>query len=99
MFLLPPKSLSYSHQDKYEEAVAWLKKIIAINRNKLKKNNPGQWRKDLYKSIHARANELNINIHDFANDILKIKKPITSLTELSDTRLKKLYEQLFLLKR
>ena len=82
-------------KDKYDEAVAWLKKVIAINRNKLKKKDSNQWRKDLYRSIHTRANEIGINIHDFANDKLKIKKPITSLTELSDTRLKKLYEYLF----
>lgn len=82
-------------KEKYDEAISWLKKNIAINRNKLKKKNPEQWRKDMYKSIHAKANELGIDIHEYANSVLKLKNPIVSLTELSDARLRKLYEHIF----
>lgn len=82
-------------KEKYDEAIEWLNKQIAMNRKGLRKNDPEQWRKDMYKSIHARANELNIDIHSYATDVLQTKKPIISLTELSDTRLKKLYEKLF----
>ena len=49
----------------------------------------------MYKSIHAKANELGINIHEYANSVLKLKNPIVSLTELSDVRLRKLYEHIF----
>ncbi|MBR4535983.1 MAG: ORF6C domain-containing protein [Bacteroidales bacterium] len=82
-------------KERYDEAIEWINKQIAINRNKLKRINPDQWRKDMYKSIHARANELGIDIHDFANDVLNPKCLISSLTELSDLRLKKLYQALF----
>lgn len=82
-------------KEKYEEAIEWLKKQIAMNRNGLRKKDPEQWRKDMYKSIHTRANELKIDIHSYATKVLQLKEPNNSLTELSDTRLKKLYEKLY----
>jgi len=82
-------------KNKFEDAIKWLEKQIAIYRPKLKNVDAEQWRKDMYKSIHARSNQLSINIHDFAMTTLELKKPIASLKELSDTRLKKLYEKLF----
>lgn len=82
-------------KDKYEEAIKWLDKQIAIYRPKLKNVDPEQYRKDMYKSIHARANQLGIDIHEFAITALELKKPISSLKELSDTRLKKVYTKLF----
>lgn len=82
-------------KDKYEDAIKWLDKQIAIYRPKLKNVDPEQYRKEMYKSIHARANQLHIDIHEFAETALGLKKPISSLKELSDTRLKKLYNKLF----
>ncbi|EOA54211.1 hypothetical protein HMPREF1214_04175 [Bacteroides sp. HPS0048] len=82
-------------KDKYEDAIKWLDKQIAIYRPKLKNVDPEQYRKDMYKSIHARANQLHINIHEYAANVLELKKPISSLKELSDTRLKKVYTKLF----
>lgn len=82
-------------KDKYEDAMKWLDKQIAIYRPKLKNVDREQYRKDMYKSIHARANQLHIDIHEFAETALELKKPISSLKELSDTRLKKLYSKLF----
>lgn len=79
----------------YEDAVVWLGKQIAINRVGLKKNNLEQYRKDLYKSIHARANQLHIDIHELATRYLGTNKPVASLTELSDRRLAKLYQHLY----
>lgn len=86
-------------RDRYEDAMNWLHKQIAINRNKLKKYDPEKWRKAMYKSIHARSNELGIDVHSFATTVLNIKKPVSSLTELSDLRLKKLYTALFSIKK
>lgn len=86
-------------RDRYEDAMNWLHKQIAINRNKLKKHDPEKWRKEMYKSIHARSNELGIDVHSFATTVLNIKKPVSSLTELSDLRLKKLYTALFSIKK
>ncbi|MDR3287180.1 MAG: hypothetical protein LBT27_07040 [Prevotellaceae bacterium] len=85
-------------KEKYNDAIKWLDKQIAIYRPKLKKVDNEQYRKDMYKSLNARAHQLDINIYDFANEKLKIKNPIKSLKELSDTRLKKLYEKLFSIK-
>jgi len=85
-------------REKYEEAIKWLDKQIAIYRPELKKVDTEQYRKDMYKSLNARANQLRIDIHEFANRVLMPKKPITSLKELSDTRLQKLYNNLYRIK-
>lgn len=82
-------------KDKYDEAIEWLNKQIAINRKSLKKIDHDRWRKDLYKAIHAKSREFNIEIHSYATIVLKLKAPIDSLTELSDARLKRLYNHLF----
>lgn len=88
-------------KDKYEDAIKWLDKQIAIYRPKLKKVDPEQYRKDMYKSIHSKARELNFSheeLYSFINEYLNPKKEIMSLTELSDTRLKKIYTKLFSMK-
>lgn len=83
-------------KDKYEDAIKWLDKQIAIYRPLLKKTNNEQYRKDMYTSIYSRTKQLNIpNIHEYATIVLELKKPISSLKELSDTRLKKLYDKLY----
>jgi hypothetical protein len=80
----------------FDEVMAWLQKEIASKyRKMLRKSDNDEWRKQYYKSIHARANQLGLNIHDYAMDVLELKKPISSLTKLSDTRLKKLYMKLY----
>ncbi len=82
-------------KDRFEEAIIWLKQQVAMNRSSLKRVDPDKWRKEMYKSIHARANELNINIHDYATEVLNTKTPVLSLTDLSDARLQKLYDKLY----
>ena len=82
-------------KEKYNDAIKWLDKQIAIYRPKLKNVDAEQYRNDMYKSIHARARQLGINIYDFASSAFELKKPITSLKELSDMRLKRLYTKLF----
>ncbi len=79
----------------YEDAIKWLDKQIAINRPKMKNVDSDQFRKDYYKSIHTKARQDNIKIHDFAFEYLNLKHPIESLTELSDADLIKLYNRLF----
>ncbi len=82
-------------RNKYEEATKWLRKQIAIYRPALRKTNNEKYRNDMYKAIHARSRQLNINIHEYATTVLETKTPVKSLKELSDTRLKKLYTKLF----
>ena len=82
-------------KDEFDDAMKWLDKQIAIYRPKLKNVDEQQWRKDMYKSIFARSRQLGINIYEFASDVLELKKPLESLSELSDLRLKKLYSKVF----
>lgn len=82
-------------REKYEEATKFLQKQIAIYRPALRKTNNEKYRNDMYKSIHARSRQLNIDIHEYATTVLETKTPVKSLKELSDTRLKKLYTKLF----
>lgn len=79
----------------YEEATKWLHKQIAIYRPALRKTNNEKYRNDMYKAIHARSHQLNIDIHEYATTVLETKIPVKSLKDLSDTRLKKLYTKLF----
>ena len=86
----------------YEDAIKWLDKQIAIYRPKLKNVDNEQYRKDMYKSIHSKATELQLS-HDelylFINDLLQPRNLISSITELSNTRLKKVYDKLFTMRR
>lgn len=84
-------------KEKFEEAVIWLRKEIGYKHQpKLRKNNNSEWKKRIYTAIYTRSqNNLNLEkqeILDLAFDRLKLRKPISSLKELSDTRLKKLYD-------
>lgn len=85
---------------KYEDAIKWLDRQIAIYRPKLKNINPEQYRKEMYKSIHARANKLEIKdrLYQIINEILKPKNPISSLKQLSDTQLNIVYKKIFSMK-
>ena len=86
-------------KDKYEKALLWLSKRSAYSGKKvLRKGNPEEWRKKQYAGINARANSLNIDIYSFATEKLALKKPLTSLKDLSDTRLEKLYKYIITLK-
>lgn len=86
-------------KDKFDDAIRYLDQLNVIKyRPKLRKTDNEEYRKQLYKAIHAKANELgldNHSLHDFINISLGLKKPISSLKELSDTRLKKIYSKLF----
>lgn len=87
-------------KEKFDEALSWLKKQIAYeHRPKLRKANNDEWRKDMYGAIYAKAqNELRMDkpaLYAFASEKLKLKLPLNSLKELSDTRLKKLYQIMF----
>ncbi len=83
----------------YEDAIMWLKKRKAYHgRPKLRKNNNALYRQDYFKSIYARIKDLNMTKEElfiFAEKELGLKKPISSLKDLSDTRLKKLYHKIY----
>lgn len=87
-------------KEKFDDAINWLQKQIAYDhRPKLRKSNNPQWKKDMYGAIYAKAqNDLHLDkegLYQYAFDKLKLKKPIHSLKDLSDTRLNKLYKIIF----
>jgi hypothetical protein len=87
-------------KENFDEALSWLKKQIAYeHRPKLRKTNTNEWQKNVYGAIYAKAqNDLHLSkegLYQFAFDKLKLKQPISSLKELSDTRLNKLYKIIF----
>ena len=65
------------------------------NKPKMRKNNPIEWRKQIYSSIYTKTKAIGLSkpeLYSFTYDKLVLKKPIESLTELTDTNLKKLYQ-------
>jgi len=87
-------------RDEFEEAIKWLQKQIAFeHRPKLRKRNNEKWKNSLYSAIYAKSkNNLGMDKEDLMNyafEKLELKKPISSLKELSDTRLNKLYRYIF----
>lgn len=82
-------------REKFDDAIKWLDKQIAIYRPKLRNIDVDQYRKDMYKAINARANQLGINVHEFATQALELKDPVVSLKSLSNNRLKDLHKKLF----
>jgi hypothetical protein len=86
-------------KEQFDDAMKFLNKMdVSYYRNKLKKNNNEEWRKKTITAIRARANNLRMNRDDFyeyVKRVLLLKKPILSITELSDTRLKQLYTKIF----
>lgn len=86
-------------KEKFEEAIQWLNKQKAYRyRPQLRKTDNEEYRKQLYKSIHSKATQLgwsNNELYSFINVYLQPKILINSLKEMSDTRLKKVYDKLF----
>lgn len=86
-------------KEKFEECMTWLQSQIAYNhRPKLRKANNTEWKKQIYKAIYSKIRDKKMSkqdLYDYAYEKLNLKKPISTLKDLSDTRLKKLYQYLF----
>ncbi len=87
-------------KEKFDEALSWLKKEIAYkHRPKLRKADNPEWKNKIYGAIYAKAqNELGMDksaLYCYAFNKLGLKSPISSLKELSDVRLNKLYKLVF----
>lgn len=75
------------------EAISWLQQQSAIKRSKISKNNNKLYRNELYSAIYARANNLGLSKGELYNIAFnKFNKRISSLTQLSDVSLKRLYQ-------
>lgn len=86
-------------KEKFNDCMTWLQSQIAYKHTpKLRRTDKEQWRNSRYKSIYARAKELNISkeeLLEFAFEKLELKSKIESLKDLNDTNLNKLYRKLF----
>ena len=79
----------------FEDAVSWLNQQAAMVRPKLRRSNNEVWRKEHYKGIYAawgKTGRAKSEIYDFAKQRLELKKPISSLKDLGERNLKKLYD-------
>lgn len=75
-----------------DDAIAWMKQQRAINRPKIRKTDNTAWRNQHYGAINAKARELELSkgeIYALAKD--RMGTQVTSLKQLSDQNLKKLY--------
>lgn len=76
-----------------EEAITWLMGQAAIKRSKIRRNNTPMYRNELYSAIYARTGNLGISKGELYNIVLsKFNKRVSSLTQLSEANLKKLYQ-------
>ena len=86
-------------KDQFDQAIDWLKKQIAYeHRPKLRKSNNSEWRKEMFKAIYAKAQSNSMEkeeLYNFIQNRLSLKAPISSLKELSDVRLSKVYKLIF----
>ncbi len=75
-----------------DEAVSWLKQQSAIKRSKIRRNDKTIWRKELYGAIWARSRQLNLSKGEVYNIVYeRMEKRVSSLTQLGEQNLKKLY--------
>jgi len=78
-----------------EDAIQWLRQQVPQQRSKIRRKAPDEWRQQLFKSIWSKAGRLGLEkqeVYDLAFRRLALKEPITSLKELGEQKLKKLYE-------
>lgn len=74
------------------EAITWLQQQSRIKNSKIRKNDPAMWRKTQYASINAMARDLGLSKGEVYNLALtRLEKRVSSLTQLSDQNLEKLY--------
>jgi hypothetical protein len=87
--------------EKFESVMSWLRQQRAINRPKLRRPANDKWRDQLYGSIYGRWRQLGYEkttIYNFAFERLELDAPISSLKELGEQNLKKLYDIVFRMK-
>jgi hypothetical protein len=87
-------------KNEFEECMKWLQSQIAFKHTPiLRRSNNPEWKNKRYGAIYAKArNDWRMDkeeVYEFAFQKLKLKQPISSLKDLNDTKLNKLYKILF----
>lgn len=76
-----------------DEAISWLQQQSAIKRSKISRNNNNLYRNELFTAIYARSNNLGLSKGELYNIVFnKFNKRVSSLTQLSDDSLRRLYQ-------
>ncbi|WP_314299683.1 hypothetical protein [Capnocytophaga sputigena] len=85
-------------KEKFEDAIKWLKREVAASRKVLKDNAPTEWRKAQYASINARGRQIGMDreaLLIYATQVLELANTLSSLKDLEDDQLQKLYNKIF----
>lgn len=85
-------------KEKFEDAMKWLRKEVAVSRKVLKENAPIEWRKTQYASINARGRQMGMDreaLLIYATKVLGLANTLSSLKDLEDDLLQKLYNKMF----
>ena len=85
-------------KEKFEGAMKWLRKEVAVSRKILKENTPIEWRKTQYASINARGRQMGMDreaLLIYATKVLGLVNTLSSLKDLEDDLLQKLYNKMF----
>ncbi len=75
-----------------EEAIAWLRQRIAMNRSKLRRTDNRKWKAEHFTAIYARARDLGLSkgeVYALVNE--RLGKRVTSLKQLGEQSLQQLY--------
>ena len=83
----------------FEDMCTWLRRQGAIKRSKIRRRDNTAWRNELYAAIYARLRELGFK-KPYAYRLAEVHldKPITSLKDLGERDLKRLYDVVMRLK-
>ena len=80
-------------RERFTDVVEWYKQVRGMNRGKIRRSNPTQFKNDYYSSIKAGARSLgwtDQELYTFARDFLNRKPSLTSLTQLGPNQLERL---------
>lgn len=89
-------------KEDYKEALSWIRKQHGMQISKLRRTDNPAWRNKRYTGIYSKLGELNLpqeTAKEIANSIFKLKNPITSLKELGEQNLEKLYKKVMSMKK
>lgn len=83
-----------------DAAIHHLKQLSAIKRTKIRRTDNDNWRKELYKAIHAKSKSIGLSKGELYGLIYnKIGKQVPSLTQLGERDLKKVYDIIMNIKK
>jgi hypothetical protein len=76
-----------------QDVLAWLRQEAAIKRPKLRRTDPAAWRTEHYRAIWARSSEIGMSKADvYALVLQRLDKRVTSLKQLGQQALRRLYQ-------